>query len=191
MIFEALSCLADEMNVHFRNKLNLNEEKVVLSAIMNQDGTIAIQGENKVVITLVNIEKEPVIANRLPLGRSQENSSQPVSINLYVLFSCYFSGGNYAEALRFISFVISFLQEKNVFTSANTPKLDSAIEKLSFEMESPGAEKLNNIWATLGAKYMPSVLYKMRMLSFDGYNIKEYRPSISATDGEAAPRPLE
>ncbi len=190
MIFEALSCLADEMNVYFRNKLNLNEEKVVLSAIMNQDGTIAIQGENKVVITLVNIEKEPVVSNRLPLGRSQENAPQPVSINLYILFSCYFSGSNYAEALRFIAFVISFLQEKNVFTSANTPKLYSAIEKISFEMESPGAEKLNNIWATLGAKYMPSVLYKMRMLSFDGYNIKEYRPSISATGGEAEPRPL-
>ena len=57
MIYEALSCLTDEINEYFRNKLRINEDKAVLSGIVNQDGTIAIQGENKIVITLVNIEK--------------------------------------------------------------------------------------------------------------------------------------
>jgi hypothetical protein len=181
MIYEALSCLMEEMNTYFRDRLKA-DEKVILSSIMNQDGTVAIQGENKVVITLINVEKEPVAKNNPVMGRSSENSSPPVSINLYLLFSAYFSANNYSEALRFISYVIGFLQKKNVFTASNTPKLDSAIEKLSFEIESPGAEKLNNIWATLGAKYMPSVVCKMRMLTYDDQHIREYRPAISATE---------
>jgi hypothetical protein len=188
MILEALSCLAEEMNQYFRNKLKVNEEKVILSAITNQDGTVAIQGENKVVITLVNIEKESVAKNTTSGGRGGDISPS-VSVNLFLMFSAYFSATNYPESLRFIDFVIAFLQEKSVFTSANTPRLDNSIEKLSFEMESPGAEKLNNIWATMGAKYMPSVLYKMRMLTYDGRNMKEYRPPITGTDDTNRPNP--
>ena len=55
MIYEALSCLVDEINEHFRIRLKVSEDKVSLSAIVNQDGTIAIQGENKVFITTVYI----------------------------------------------------------------------------------------------------------------------------------------
>ncbi len=46
-------------------------------------------------------------------------------------------------------------------------------------MESVGTERLNNVWATLGAKYMPSVIYKMRMLTFDDGVIREYRPGVT------------
>ena len=35
------------------------------------------------------------------------------------------------------------------------------------------------MWSTLGAKYMPSVLYKVRMLSIDESVISEFRPIIS------------
>jgi hypothetical protein len=38
---------------------------------------------------------------------------------------------------------------------------------------------MNNVWAALGAKYMPSVIYKMRMLTIDGSIIREFRPEIS------------
>jgi hypothetical protein len=181
MIYEALTCLTEEINEYFRNKLKVSDERIILSGIVNQDGTVAIQGENKVVLTLINVEKEPVVRINASSGRLGGSASPPTSINLYILFSAYFSGNNYSEALRFISFIIGFLQEKNVFTSSNTPRLDDSIEKLSVEMETVGSEKLNNIWATLGAKYMPSVLYKMRMLTYDGANVKEYRPLITAS----------
>jgi len=181
MIYEALSCLTEEINEYFRNKLKVSDERIILSGIVNQDGTVAIPGENKVILTLINIEKEPVTRINTSAGRITGNTSPPTNINLYILFSAYFSGNNYAESLRFISFIIGFLQEKNVFTSSNTPRLDDAIEKLSVEMETVGSEKLNNIWATLGAKYMPSVLYKVRMLTYDGSKVTEYRPLISAS----------
>jgi hypothetical protein len=187
MINEALTCLTEEINEYFRNKLKVTEEKVILSGIVNQDGSVAIQGENKVVVTLVNIEQEPITKSNTLMGSRQGSGAiPPVKINLYILFSAYFTGTNYSESLRFLSFIIAFLQEKNVFSSSNTPRLDSSIDKISLEMVSLTTDKLNNLWASLGAKYMPSVLYKMRMLSFHSSNLKEYRPSIiSATDENA------
>ncbi len=182
MIYEALTCITEEINEFFRSKLKINEEKIVLSGIVNQDGTVAIQGENKVLVTLVNIEKEP--AGKTGAGNSSRtlsNSQPPLNINLYILFSSYFSSTNYPEALRFLSFVIAFLQDKNTFTQSNTPRLDESIDKLTFEMESVTSERLNNLWSTLGGKYMPSVLYKVRMLTFDSLNVREYRPLVSGS----------
>ena len=174
MIQEALSCLVDEINGYFKSRLKINEDKVVLSGIMNADGTTAMRGENKVLVTLVNIEKDTVSQN----GAVQHTSS-PLNINLYILFSASFAAANYPEALRFLSFVMGYLQQKNVFNRANTPQLDGAIEKLVFEMESLTLERMSSVWTALGAKYMPSVMYRMRMLTIDGSIIREFRPEVS------------
>lgn len=186
MIYEALSCLAEEINEYFRIRLKISEDKVVLSAIVNQDGTIAIQGENMVLITLVNIEKESIGKSNsgIPGSSVLINKSSALTINLYVLFSAYFSNGNYPEALRFISFIIAYFQQNSVFTRLNTPRLDKDIEKLVFELATISPEQLNNVWGSLGAKYMPSVIYKVRMLTFDNNIVREYRPLITGVDGE-------
>ena len=158
-----MPCLTDEINLYFRSKLKINEDKAVLSGILSADGSVAIREENKIIITLVNVEKETINGNNaLP------NVAVPLNINLYVLFSAYFSAGNYSEALRFLSFVMGYLQQKNVFSRSNTPQMDSHMVKLVFEMENLSTERMNNLWASLGAKYMPSVLYKMRMLTMMG-----------------------
>lgn len=184
MIYEALSCLTDEINEYFRNKLRINEDKAILSGIVNQDGTIAIQGENKIVITLINIEKEITGKSNTGgiTGGSIANKSASMNINLYILFSAYFGSNNYPEALRFLSFIMAYFQYKNVFTPANTPRLDDGIDKLVFEIASITPEQLNNLWGSMGAKYMPSVIYKMRMLTFDESIIKEFRPVVSGVN---------
>ena len=186
MIYEALSCLTEEINQYFRIRLKVSEDKVVLSAIVNQDGTIAIQGENKILVTLVNIEKESIGKSNsgIPGSSMLINKSSALTINLYVLFSAYFSNGNYPEALRFISFIIAYFQQNSVFTRLNTPRLDVDIEKLVFEMASISPEQLNNIWGSLGAKYMPSVVYKVRMLTFDNNIVREYRPLITGVEND-------
>ncbi len=188
MIYEALSCLTEDMNEYFRNKLKINEDKVVLSGLVNQDGTIAIQGENKIIATLVNIERETAQkVNEKSLSNSLGNMAPPLYLNVYVLFSAYFSSGNYPEALRFLSFTIGFFQHKNVFTKSNTPGLDLKIDKLTFEITDLNPDKLSNIWTTLGAKYMPSVLYKMRMLNIDESIVREYRPTVSSMQNDTNP----
>ena len=189
MIYDALLCITEEINEYFSAKLKINEDKVLLSGIINQDGSIAASGENKILLTLINIERENIgKSNAVREGvKSGVHAPPAMNINLYVLFSAYFGGSNYPEALRFLSFIISYLQNKNVFTKSNTPKMGDNIEKLIFEMENLSTERLNNVWATLGAKYMPSVYYKVRMLVFDDSVIREFRPVISGIANENVP----
>lgn len=170
--------MTDEINEHFRNKLKISEEKIVLSGIVNQDGSMAVTGENKILVTLINLEKETM--SRGNGAKSGMFSSAPaLDINLYVLFSAYFTGSNYPEALRFLSFIIAYFQNKNVFNRSNTPKLNAKIDKLIFEMVDLNPDTLSNMWSALGAKYMPSVLYKIRMLRFDESLVREFKPAIS------------
>jgi hypothetical protein len=186
MIYEAVYCLVEEINEYLKGKLKVGEDKIILSGIVNQDGTVAVQGENKILVTLINIEKENVgKSNGYPIGsRTTPNTAAALTINLYVLFSAYFNNSNYAESLRFLSFIVSYFQKKHVFTRSNTPRLSTDIDKLILEMETLSAEKLNNVWATLGAKYMPSVLYKIRMLRYDDAVVHEFRPEVQGTDQE-------
>ena len=188
MIYEALTCITEELNDYFRTKLSITEEKIVLSGLVNMDGTTAIPGENKIVITLVNLEKET--AHKLPTkGVSSVFGTQnpTLQMNAYVLFSAYFSSNNYPEALRFISFIIAYFQSKNVFTKSNTPGMDSKLDKLTFEIADLTTDSLSNMWSALGAKYMPSILYKMRMLNFDESVVREFRPRALKLNNENKP----
>ena len=81
MIYEVLQTLTDNLNIYFRTKLKIQEDKAELSAIVNQDGSIALQSENKVLVTLLNIEREPFSASGQIVGR------QKLSLNLLVIFS--------------------------------------------------------------------------------------------------------
>lgn len=181
MIFEALSCVTEDINEHFRNKLKISEEKVIISGITNQDGSLAVRDENKLLVTLINIENDTIgKSNRSgSAAKTLAHVSSDININLYVLFSAYFGSNNYPESLRFLSFLIAYFQNKNVFNKSNTPNIDSRIEKLIFKIENLGIERLSNIWTMLGAKYMPSIMYRVRMLTFDDSIVREYRPEIT------------
>jgi hypothetical protein len=187
MIYEALTCLTEELNDFFKLKLSIAEEKVILSGLVNADGTVAIPGENKIVITLVNLEKETLqkLPSKALSTNSFGNQNAPLQINIYVLFSAYFSSNNYGESLRFISFIMAYFQGKNVFTKSDTPNMDPKMEKLSIEIVDVSMDGLSNLWSLLGAKYMPSVLYKIRMLHFDESVVTEFRPGVSKIDNQS------
>jgi hypothetical protein len=189
MIYQSLHCLADEINDFFRIKLQVTEDKVLLSSIVNQDGSVAVQGENKIVLTLLNVEKENAKTSPgYPAApRTSNGQASAININLLIMLSVYFSGNNYPEGLKFLSLVISFLQRKPVFNQSNTPRLPAEIEKLSFDLETIGLERLSNIWTMIGAKYMPSVIYKLRMLTFDDTTVTEYRPLVKTLQGNTQP----
>jgi len=126
-------------------------------------------------MSLVNIEEDRVykvndtrIYSNNPVKPAYQKP--PVYLNLYVLFASNFSsansGDNYLDGLNLISFVIQFFQHQNVFTPENSPAMaDAGIEELIFDLRTLSFQDLNNLWGVLGAKYLPSVLYKVRLLT--------------------------
>ncbi len=176
MIHHVLQVISRDLNAVLKNRLSVNEDVVLLSELMNLDGSVAITSENKVVCTLLNIEQERVNINAPLGGRAVVNPS--VNLNLYVLFSCYYSASNYLEALKALSLTIGFFQGKQVFTQANTPSLGPVVDKIVVEMVNVEMHEMSNFWTAVGSKHLPCTLYKFRMLSISAESILEETTDI-------------
>ena len=117
-------------------------------------------------ITLVNIEEDRINRAIDPYLKTDSGITRvnpELKLNLFVLFSANFDT-NYTEALKFISYVVRFFQGKNVFTTENTPALAPEVQKLIVELHPMSFEQQNYLWGMVGGKYLPSVLYKFRLL---------------------------
>jgi Pvc16 N-terminal domain len=174
MLHNVLPVLGYQLNEFLSSEYGLSEDRVVVSSLVDLRGNMSSQIENRVVVTLLNIEEEKSIRN----GQLQSYSGMnpPVFINLYVLFSANFPDTNYLESLKFISSVISFFQGKNVFDKMNTPMLSDNVDKIVVEFINSDLQQLTNLWGMLGAKYIPSVVYKLKMLTFSSNTIVEEVP---------------
>jgi hypothetical protein len=165
-------------------QLNITSESTVhLTHVVNPDGTLAIN-EDSLAMTLVNIEEERVIKSQLPIMKTSDGRiihvNPEIKLNLYVLICANFT--NYKTGLEYLSGAIHFFQSKNVFTRQNTPGLDASIEKLIIEMDSLNLEQQHHLWGLIGAKYLPSVLYKIRLIAIQEAHALDEAAPISAFD---------
>lgn len=174
IIEQSLTFIQKQLDFYLKQQAgeNDNTEKVYLSNILQPNGEVALASDS-VGITLVNIEEEKSRKAQRPYLK-QENGyrkhNPEIRLNLFLLIVARF--GKYDEALKAISHVIGFFQSRNVFDQARYPSLDNAIEKLVFDLQTMSFEQMNHLWGSLGAKYMPSVLYKMRVLVVEDEEIK-------------------
>jgi hypothetical protein len=174
MIDVAISHIAAQLNQSLRRTLQVGEDLVVLSHLVEQDGTVAQNVASKLVVSLVSIERD-TLAHR-PAGHGGASPgrlaqrNEPIFLNLLVMFAANFAGTNYVEALKFISGTVAFFQGRPVLDHQNSPDLDPRIERLSMEIENLALSDLSNLWSVLSGKYLPSVLYRVRMVAVDaGY----------------------
>lgn len=178
MINTALDFLSKEINSNLNNIAGTtNEDFIVVSSIV-YDGKLAIP-DKTLGLTLMNIEEDRVAKDQRVTVRNMqgdiETRNPDIYLNLFVLISANFHYEetesprlDYLEGLKRLSQVISFFQGKNVFTQANSPLLaltDNKIERLSAELFSFNFEQMNHFWSIIGHSYLPSVLYKIRMLT--------------------------
>jgi len=142
-----------------------NSVEVKASAIVDHAGKYVID-ENGIGATVINVEEERILkshSREYKLVNGHHVLLEPdLKINLYVMFAANFKV--YDEGLKSISHVMTFFQSHLLFTPQIHPDLDSRIEKLSVELLSLNFEQLNQIWAYIGGKHLPSAIYKMRML---------------------------
>jgi hypothetical protein len=174
MLDLTLKFLADEVNQYLtlQPDVVIGDMSLVMAAASrifdadtnNLDGSLT----NKGIISLVNVEEDRI-------GRQQEAftktisgvtyANPPVKLNLYVLFVMNLK--SHEQALRWLSCIIRFFQFQPVFTPLSHPALNPAITQLNVEMVSLSFEQSNQLWSTLGGKYLPSVLYKIRQVTVD------------------------
>lgn len=192
MIKEALNFLKDELEVYLElvnQTATPMDGFIVLTNVAKENGEWAIPND-KIGMSLINIEEERVFKDQQFLHRNDvgniEQYNPEIKLNLYVLFCARYVDGdgdnNYSEGLKQISNVISFFQGKYVFTPDNTPAMDEKLQKLIVELYSYTFEQQYNFWSILGAKYLPSVLYRVRLVTYQEKVLQNQNPSISLVD---------
>lgn len=191
MIESAVGHVATQLNQYLRRNVEPAEDWVVVSSVLEQDGTVRPNINNKLVLFLVNIERDGSSPQH-PAGPGPASTSHavgypPVHLNLYLMVAAHFPGSSYREALKFISRAIAFFQGNPVFTHANSPDLDRGIQRLVMEIENLSLQDLSHLWGILAGKYLPSVLYKMRMVTVDSGSIRGVTPTLREPQMGGAP----
>jgi len=171
MIHNVIPIIGNLLNEYLKNSFGETEDRVVVTSVGSTTGTSTLEIDNKIMITLINVEEEKLIRNT---GYNQFGGTNPsIYINLYVLFAANFPDNNYREGLRFLSAVIYFFQGQHTFNAQNTPSLPAEVEKITVEIINLEFPVLSNIWSMLGGKYLPSMVYKLKMLNFNQYAMNE------------------
>ena len=168
MLDIALKFLTSELNTYLSTQMTSTSEEVVrMSKLVDDAGKYAF--ENSIAASIINIEEDRVFKSQTPdriYTNGQHILLEPeLKLNLHVIFAANFDVKNYDQALKYISYVLTFFQSHSAFTSVEYPALDPSIEKLTIELQSLSYEQLNQVWAFIGAKQLPSVIYKVRMVS--------------------------
>jgi hypothetical protein len=185
-IFTTLELIRQKINESFKNAHPRTDDWVVLSNIVDHEGRPYEEAKQKIVMLLANIQNEAMISTysrTVPTGADHFVAiAPPLYVDLYVLFFANFENKNYRDGLEMISETISFFQQNPWFTPDNLPGLDPEIKKLAFEFSNLEMTDLNYLMGMLGAKYLPSVYYKVRLIPFQSGAMKELVPGVRGVD---------
>jgi hypothetical protein len=191
MIETAIRLIASELDQSLRRRGQGGPQPIIVSNLVDSGGGAVPDTIDKVAVFLVNIEREVVPARGLrPIDRGADRiglTPAPVYLNLLVMFAANYSGSTYGEALKVIASTIAFFQGRPVFTHANTPTLDDGIEQLTIEIENLNTTDLSNLWGIIGGRYLPSVLYRVRMIAIDSEQLETQPRRVETTTATVAP----
>jgi len=125
-----------------------------------------------IVISLINVQEEPALRNTPNVRRTglrTEYVEPPVFLNLYLLFA--FDFAKYETGLAHLGKTIELFQQRRWFSAENSlpgNPFPAELEKLNFELVNLTFEELNNLWSVLGGTYLPSAVYKVRLVRIEG-----------------------
>lgn len=172
------------------SKINVEIPPTVLDiAIANiatlEDLSPLNTSKSPIIISIVNIEEDKTLKNQsFYLKETNDNNTisrfkNPTQhLILSILFSSYIDDPSmYLNGIEKLNLIINYFQQNSTFyikvddseliyylefmSKTETEKLNYS--KITFEITSLTMEQLNQMWSYLGSKYMPSLLFKMRL----------------------------
>ena len=184
LINQLLTILQERIEAVLQASRSQEEKWVALENPVEADGTPAEGIADKIVMSVMSIQADastgafvqPAMGN----GDLYPIASPPLHLDVYVLLTANFSGPNYAEGIGMLSRIISYFQEKPVFTRTDAPTLPDEMERLVVEFVSVDFAQANNIATLTGMKKYPFLLYRIRRVPFAGPAIAGVAPAIKA-----------
>ena len=74
--------------------------------------------------------------------------------------------------------MVAFFQRRPPTSFADVPDSGDRRERFSAELHTMTFEQQNHLWGALGAKYMPSVMYKVGVIDIDDSQIEALVPPV-------------
>lgn len=189
MIEEALQFTQKALNQYLVNRFGNGSKNVAINNIIDEDNSIPITNQNKMVLSLINIESEsakPFYNRKHNLNNGYfTNINPPERFNLDLLITANYK--DYKEALKFLSATITFFQIHSSVGVRSFSFFPGELERLDYELIKMNFDKMFNLWSAIGAKYKPSVVYKIRMLSIQGDEVISFEPAIKQTSENVYP----
>ena len=157
----------------------------ITNIAMLNDGDDFLASASPIILSIVNIEEDKTLKNQSIYLKNTNDHTQISRYNhptQHLIISLLFSSYNknlskYLDGLDKLKTVISYLQQHNSFYYKNddTELIDydtflgktelqkENYSRVTVESVSLSMDQVNQMWSYLGSKYMPSVLYKMRL----------------------------
>lgn len=164
MIKEVLDTLKNRLEEFLNYRFDLPDGFVQLGGIPSNGE----EAPNKLVVSVVNLERETSMgikqAYRKEGSAGVAEQAPAWNMNIVFLLAAVYEDARYADSLRVLSSSISYMQQNSSF-------LYSEGRHFTVEMVTVDTQELTNIWSMFGSRYYPSILCKLRMLTFDGERI--------------------
>lgn len=183
MLDVALKFLARQLNAYLLSRTGSNFGEVEIGRLVDDSGKWAVK-EDHVGAALVNVEEERALKSQRPetvfINGANVVLEPALKLNLHVLFAANFQ--RYDHALHYLSHVLTFFQAHPSFTQDRYPDLDPQIERLNVELLSLGYEQLNQLWAFIGGKQLPSAVYKVRLVALQDVEPAAIQPPVTSIE---------
>ena len=166
MIDVVLDFLVKTVNTWLALRTGTDFGQLEMNRIVDDAGKWTLTKE-RIGVAVINIEEDRILKSHLPevtLVNGQHVVLHPeLKLDLHLLFAAHFT--RYDQALKYLSYVLTYFQSHASFKQPDYPGLDPRIGKLNVELLSLSYDQLNQVWGFLGSKQLPSVLYKVRMVA--------------------------
>ena len=192
MIDVAMSLVAADLNAFFRRRKGDSRDRVAVSGFSDPQSGAPADAEDSIFFMLTRIAEEKNIGAGPGAAGSPAlvpRVRTPVYLNLHVMFAAMYR--RYETGLQALAETIAYLQGKPVYTPENTPAMSAALGTLAFKMVTLDYAQQSYLWGSLGAKYVPSVLYSLRLLTVGQEQIEAMEPGIMEpkAQGKVDPTP--
>ena len=178
MIHLSIAQVVREINAYLNLRSpGISETRVVAGALFDLTGAPNAATRNRIAAQVVNVEENSVCrsmeTHRTRSDGRHERVRPSVRVNLYVLFSANLD--DYGEALKAVSLIVAFFQNRYAFDISGNGDGSS---RVIFELYSMTFEQQNHLWAALGAKYSPSVMYKAAIVDIRDVRVDAEVPPV-------------
>lgn len=191
MIDKAITFIVKELDEYIVRKTGTTGPHVKLTHMADTQEDTSKIGYGKLGCALVSMEEERTMKANRPVTRIDGQYSllqnPEIRLNLYLLFAAnpMGAGGSdpstYEQALQMLSYTVMFFQGKNEFTPDNSPSMDPALKLLRLELYTVPIEEQSYLWGSISAAYLPSALYKVRLVCINDEAPIESAPVILET----------